>query len=93
MQVCRSPLIRKLARATGVSLTPMWGRWGMLIPRPVKIVSVLGKPLGLPTTPVENPSPELVDKYHALYESEIKRIFDTYKDLSPEYALKELKFE
>ena len=80
-----------MARSTGMSLTPLWGRWGLLVPLPVKVVSVVGKPLGLPK--IENPTAEDVDKYHALYTDEVKRIFDTYKDLCPEYENKELMFE
>jgi len=91
MQVARHPLLTRFARLTGMSLTWFWGLWGTPIPKPLKIVGVFGRPLGLPH--IENPTNEEVDKYHNLYVNEVIRIFETYKVTNPDYATKTLKFE
>ena len=44
-------------------------------------------------TEIENPSKEDIDKYHALYVSELTRIFDKYKCEAPGYENKELELE
>ena len=40
--------LANLSRAAGVSVTYFWGRWGLPLPRPARLVYVRGAPLGLP---------------------------------------------
>ena len=54
---------------------------------------MLGKPLGIPSTPVPEPTVEQIDHYHDKYLSEVKRIFETYKKFNPDYKDKTLQFE
>ena len=55
------------------------------------LVSLLGKPLNLPTEPIADPTPEQVDRYHELYMAEVQRMFETYKQYNPDYANKRLE--
>ena len=93
LSVVTGALLRRIARATGVTLTWFWGWGGTLIPRPNKIVGVLGTPLGIPATPIAEPTQEQIDAFHDKYLAEVKRLFDTYKGHNPDYADKELMFE
>ena len=77
-----------LRRKLGASVTVFWGLFGTPCPLPRAVTYVRGKPLGLPK--VENPSQEQVDEWHKKYVAEVKRIFDTYKHLNPDYASKNL---
>ena len=80
-----------LSRAAGVSFTLFWGRWGLPLPRPVKLVFARGRPLGLPHIP--EPTAADVDKYHALYCAKLLELFDNYKKHNPDYARKSLEVE
>jgi len=51
---------------------------------------VIGAPLTFPK--IDQPDQAVIDKYHTEYIGEVKRIFDTYKKYSSDYAHKELKF-
>jgi len=86
-----SSLLETISRKLQVSLTIFWGRWGLPIPRPHKILYVRGAPLNLPV--IKEPTDEEVDKYHAKYVAEIVRIFEKYKGRLPEYKNKELVIE
>ena len=81
LKVAKPALLRWLARTTGITLTWFWGVGGLPIPFPRKITVAVGKPLGLPK--LERPTDEDVAKWHALYVSEVQRIFDTYKGTNP----------
>ncbi|MBZ3888140.1 Acyl-CoA wax alcohol acyltransferase 1, partial [Sciurus carolinensis] len=48
-----------------------------LLPYSRPIVTVVGEPLPLPQ--IENPSQEMVDKYHALYMDALHKLFDQHK--------------
>ncbi|XP_032745426.1 acyl-CoA wax alcohol acyltransferase 1 [Rattus rattus] len=48
-----------------------------LLPYHRPIVTVVGEPLPLPQ--VKNPSPEIVDKYHALYMDALYKLFEQHK--------------
>jgi hypothetical protein len=91
VQVANHPILRKIARVTGVSLTVFWGPYGLPVPFPRKIIGVLGKPLGLPV--IAEPTQEDIDKWHGIYVQEIQRIFETYKVHNPDYKNKTLSFE
>lgn len=80
-----------LSRKFGVSLTVFWGRWGLPLPRPVKLVYARGRPLGLPHIP--EPSDDDVNKWHAEYCRKLLLLFDTYKHHNPDYANKSLVIE
>jgi len=93
LSVLTGSSLRKVARTTGVTVTWFWGWGGTLIPRPRKILGVLGKPIGIPSTPTAEPSQELIDRYHDKYLAEVQRIFETYKVHNSDYASKTLQFE
>ena len=52
---------------------------------------VLGAPLHLPN--IELPTQSDIDHWHAVYVSEVKRIFDTYKSEAKGYENTELELE
>ena len=93
LSVLNGAVLRRIARATGVTLTWVWGYQGTLIPRPNKILGVLGRPLGIPETPIAEPTHAQIDSFHDKYLAEVQRLFDTYKQHNPDYAHKALKFE
>jgi hypothetical protein len=93
LSVLNHPVLRKFARITGITMTLFWGRWFLPIPYKKKIVGVLGKPIGIPSAPKEDPSQDEIDKYHEIYVSEVTRIFEQYKKTNPDYANKTLEFE
>ena len=66
----------------GIPAIIVWGRWFFpLLPRNgVKIHIVVGKPIILPQ--IENPSKENVTLWHSKYISELKRIYDEYKEVA-----------
>ena len=88
LNVLKLPVLENISRKLGASVTVFWGLFGTPCPLPRAVTYVRGKPLGLPK--VENPSQELVDEWHKKYVAEVKRIFDTYKHLNPDYASKNL---
>ncbi|KAL2768598.1 diacylglycerol O-acyltransferase 2-like protein 6, partial [Daubentonia madagascariensis] len=73
----------------GISFCALHGRgltrgsWGFL-PSSRPITTVVGEPLPIPK--IENPDMKTVDKYHALYISVLRKLFDQYK---VEYGLPE----
>lgn len=93
LSVLTGSLLRKIARSTGVTLTWFWGWGGTLVPRPKKVLGVLGRPLGIPTTPIPEPSQAQIDEFHAKYLAEVQRLFETYKVYNPDYQQKTLQFE
>ena len=93
LSVFKSEILRKIARATGASITALWGRFYLPIPRSRKIVGILGKPLGIPCTPIPEPTQEQVDEWHRKYLSEVTRIFEQYKGTNPDYKDKSILFE
>lgn len=89
LSVLKTGLLATISRRLQVSLTYIWGRWNLPIPRDVKLLYVTGQPLGLPK--IENPTQEDIDKYHRQYCDQVKRIFEKYKEnAGPEYKHKKL---
>ena len=88
LSIPKIPFLETLSRKYQVSITIFWGRWGLPIPRPDKIIYVRGTPLGLPFIP--EPTDADVEKWHAKYVSEVVRLFDKYKCKSPQYAKRKL---
>jgi len=80
-----------LSRKLGVSMTLFWGRWGLPLPRPVKLVFVRGRPVGLPHIP--EPTDADVEKWHAEYARRLAELFAHYRQFNPDYANKELAIE
>jgi 2-acylglycerol O-acyltransferase 2 len=93
LTVLKSSFLRKFARITGASLTAFWGRFYLPIPRAKKIVGIVGKPLGIPATPVPEPTQAQVDEWHTKYLAEVERIYEQYKGTNADYKGKELVFE
>ncbi|CAM9131828.1 unnamed protein product [Chrysoparadoxa australica] len=71
-EVVRNEVLQTISRKTGISTTLMWGRWG-LFPLPRKVLHARGRPLGMPH--LESPSQEDIDKWHAKYVEEVKRLY------------------
>ncbi|CEO98843.1 unnamed protein product (mitochondrion) [Plasmodiophora brassicae] len=55
----------------------VWTRRGWMPDPSVDLVTVVGDPVVLPTIPA--PTPEQVDRYHALYVDAVVRLFNKYK--------------
>jgi hypothetical protein len=83
--------LASLSRKLGVSVTIFWGRFGMPLPKAVRLVYARGRPLGMPHIP--EPTDEDVDRWHAEYCSKLKELFDAYKGRNPDYKHKELMIE
>lgn len=81
------PLV-DISRKIGVTLTVFWGRWGLPLPRPTKLVMARGKPIDIPHIP--EPTQEDIDKYHKMYCAALLELFDKYKHKNPDYANKTL---
>ena len=93
LSVLSSPMLRSIARTTGVTLTWFWGWRGTPIPRPRKIVGVVGRPLGLSSrSPIRHRS-KLTFGTRSIILEEVTRIFESYKMYSDDYRNKELIFE
>ncbi|KAI2501357.1 Diacylglycerol acyltransferase [Fragilaria crotonensis] len=80
--------LASLSRRTGVALTYFFGKWYLPIPRNEKLLYVRGKPMDLPHIP--DPSQEDVDKWHAKYCEEVRRLFENNKEKVPLYKHKTL---
>jgi hypothetical protein len=89
LSVLKTPTLSYISRKFGVSLTYIWGRWYLPLPRDRKILYVSGKPLGMPQ--IQNPTQQDLDKWHAKYCQEVTRIFEKYKEKVPEYKHKKLE--
>ena len=89
LSLMKTGVLANLSRKLQVSLTYVWGKWYLPIPRDCKLLYVSGQPLGLPHIP--NPTQEDIDKYHAKYCSEVSRLFEKYKEKVPEYKHKKLE--
>jgi len=89
LSVLKTSLLPTLSRKLGISLTYMWGKWGLPIPRnDCKLLYVSGQPIGIPQIP--HPTQEDIDKYHNLYCLQVQNLFDKYKEKVPEYKHKKL---
>ena len=59
--------------------TWFWGWRGTLVPRPNKLLGVVGRPLGVPSTPIAEPSQQLIDEWHAKYLEALMALFEASK--------------
>lgn len=83
--------LASLSRKLGVSVTLFWGRFGLPLPKRVRLTYARGRPLGLPHIP--EPSDEEVELWHSRYIEQLVELFDKYKGTNPDYAHKELCIE
>lgn len=88
LTVLKTGFLATLSRKMQMSVTYFWGKWMLPVPRDEKLLYVRGRPLNLPHIP--EPTNEDVDKWHAKYCEEVKRIFDSYKERVPAYKHKTL---
>mmetsp|Transcript_22566 Transcript_22566/g.29293 ORF Transcript_22566/g.29293 Transcript_22566/m.29293 type:complete len:307 (+) Transcript_22566:26-946(+) len=88
LKILQGKFLSTLSRKIGVSITWTYGRWGLPIPLPDKMVSITGRPLGIPK--IENPTNEDIEKWHAKYVEEVTRLFEKYKAGHPNYCNKKL---
>jgi len=70
-------------------LLVFWGKYYTWIPREKPLCVIFGAPI--PVEKVENPTPEQVDKLHALYIEKLKELFQTQKKRYPWAKNLELK--
>jgi len=89
LSVLKTGILANISRKFGVSLTYIWGRFYLPIPRDCKMLYVSGKPLGMPH--VTNPTQADIDKWHAKYCDEISRMYNQYREKVPEYKHKPLE--
>lgn len=89
LSVLKTGPLATISRKFGVSLTYIWGRFYLPIPRDCKMLYVSGKPLGMPH--IANPTQEDIDTWHAKYCDEIARIYNQYREKVPEYKHKPLE--
>jgi len=89
LSVLKTGPLATFSRKFQVSLTYMWGRFYLPIPRDCKLLYVSGKPLGMPK--IENPTQADIDKWHQKYCEEVTRIYNTYRERVPEYKHKKLE--
>lgn len=89
LSVYKNKFLVGLSRKLQASLTYIWGKFYLPIPRPNKLLYVSGQPLGLPQ--IDQPSQSDIDKYHAKYCAEVTRIYNTYRERVPEYKHKNLE--
>eukprot|EP00298_Acanthocystis_sp_HF-20_P000650 c10915_g1_i1.p1 GENE.c10915_g1_i1~~c10915_g1_i1.p1 ORF type:complete len:351 (+),score=123.95 c10915_g1_i1:219-1271(+) len=81
-----------LSRKLRMSIIGFHGRMGSLLPFPVPLTAVTGKPIVVPA-PIPNPTEEQIEEYHQLFKIELRRIYDKYAPLLKDYAHKRLYFE
>jgi hypothetical protein len=74
-----------------VAVTYFYGRFFLPLPLPSPCMNVLGKPILLPK--IEKPTQEDIDYWHAVYVTELRRVFDKYKGQVEGYEHKELEME
>ena len=88
LSILKMPILESMSRKFQMSFTIFWGRFGLPVPRDDKLFCSIGKPMGMPH--ITDPTVEDIDKWHAKYCHEIKRMFDKYKEKVPKYKDKEL---
>lgn len=91
LSVLKHGPLAALSRRLGASLTLFWGKYYLPIPRDHMLLCARGKPLGLPHIP--EPTKEDVDKYHALYVAEVKRLYNKNRERLPQYKHKKIIIE
>lgn len=88
LSVLKTGFLATMSRKMQMSVTYFWGKWGLPLPRDEKLLYVRGKALGMPHIP--NPTDEDINKWHAKYCEEVRRIFEENKEKLPAYKHKTL---
>jgi hypothetical protein len=78
LDIVRNRFLQEMSRRLGISITLMWGRWGLPIPLPRKVLCIRGRPLGLPQK--AEPTQEDIDKFHDLYCKQVQDIYEKYRE-------------
>ena len=81
-----------LSRKLGIIVQLFRGRWCTLIPFRVPITVAVGRPVYPPRGGIADPSPELVDKTHAIYMRHLRELFEETRGKHPGYENVELVF-
>jgi len=68
----------RLSRRFRVALIPFRGRWCTLLPFAVPITVVVGRPVAVDRE--EEPSDATVDRVHAAYVAELRRVYAEHRD-------------
>jgi len=73
-------MFKQMSRAIGFAPLVFWGRFGIPfgIPRAIKLHNVIGKPIEIPCEGLEVKN-ESVEKYHALFLTEMEALFERHK--------------
>jgi len=76
----RGKLVNQIASYIGFVPLIMWGRFGIPlgIPRPNKLHNIIGKPIEIPCEG-SDVKDESVEKYHALFLTEMEALFERHK--------------
>lgn len=90
LSILSNEILASISRKLQISLTYIWGRYYLPIPRSTKLLYVVGKPLGMPKN-LNNPTPADIEYWHAEYCRQVERIFEDYKEKLPEYKHKKLE--
>jgi 2-acylglycerol O-acyltransferase 2 len=90
LSILSNEILASLSRKLQVSLTYIWGRCYLPIPRRTKLLYVAGKPLGMPKNR-SKPTHADIEFWHAEYCRQVERIFEEYKEKLPDYKHKKLE--
>jgi 2-acylglycerol O-acyltransferase 2 len=77
MSQLQFPILVWLSRKLRTSVNIFWGRWGLLIGRRCKIVTVVGP--AIPVTQSDNPSEQQVSELQEIYIKAVLELFDKHK--------------
>eukprot|EP01067_Filipodium_phascolosomae_P000534 Filipodium_phascolosomae@DN1408_c0_g1_i1.p1 len=78
-----------ISRFLGVSLGAFYGKWGLPIPKQVKVHCLVGSPFELPHA--AKPSQELVDEYHQKLLQHVQDLYDRHHSINVNYIHKSLE--
>jgi hypothetical protein len=88
LSVLKTGFLASLSRKMQMSVTYFWGKWFLPLPRDDKLLYVRGKPMGLPHIP--DPTEDDINKWHAKYCDEVRRLYNENKEKVPAYKHKKL---
>jgi len=83
LQNVHAPRMQEYTLRTVGFMFPMWpfGRWYSPLPNPHPVAVVFGKPIEVPHS--KEPTPEMVEKIHTEYYTQLRDMFETHKHLVP----------
>lgn len=91
LRLLQWPILRYISRKTGFALTYLYGRFFLPMPLPEPCLCAIGRPIMCPK--IESPTQEDIDKWHAIYVSELVKLFNRHKKDAPGYEHKELELQ